>query len=168
MLPLTIILLTYNEQENLPACLDSIKGIQANRFVVDSHSTDATLSILEAEGISYLQHPFQNYAAQRNWAQANNPFQTEWVLHLDAGERATPEFVSWVNENFDPENQTIDGYLVARRAIFMGRWVKYGGYHPIYHLRLFKTHKGRCEDKAYDQHFISEGKLEIVPKNADI
>ncbi|MEL6945978.1 MAG: glycosyltransferase family 2 protein, partial [Bacteroidota bacterium] len=137
MLPLTIILLTYNEQENLPACLDSIKGIKAHCFAVDSYSTDSTLSILESQGISYVQHSFQNYSTQRNWAQANNPFQTEWVLHLDAGERATSEFVNWVNKSFDSENKAIDGYLVARRAIFMGRWIKYGGYHPIYHLRLF-------------------------------
>ncbi|MEM8526423.1 MAG: glycosyltransferase family 2 protein [Bacteroidota bacterium] len=168
MLPLTIILLSYNEEDNLPACLDSIQDIQAHRFVVDSYSTDRTLSILKKRKITYVQHPFQNYAAQRNWAQVNNPFQTKWVLHLDAGERATPEFVNWINNSFSSENQEVDGYLVARRAIFMGRWIKYGGYHPIYHLRLFKTEKGRCENKAYDQHFISEGTLKTLPKNADI
>jgi len=165
---LTIIILTFNEEDNLPACLDSISDIKANRFVVDSYSTDNTLSILEAHDISYVQHPFQNYSAQRNWAQINNPFQTEWVLHLDAGERATPAFVTWINETFDPKNKEIDGYLIARRAIFMGRWIKYGSYHPIYHLRLFQINKGRCEDKAYDQHFVSDGSLQTLPKNADI
>ncbi len=166
--PLTIIILTFNEEDNLPACLDSIKDIRANRFVVDSYSTDSTLDILEAWNIPYVQRPFRNYSAQRNWAQANYPFQSEWVLHLDAGECATPQFVDWINNEFNPNDTSIDGYLIARRAIFMGRWIKYGGYHPIYQLRLTRKGTASCEAKAYDQHFISTGNVQTTPKDADL
>lgn len=166
--PLTIIILTFNEEDNIRACLDSIKDIQANRFVVDSYSTDRTLTILEEYGVPWQQHPFQNYSSQRNWAQANNPFDSEWVLHLDAGERATPDLVHWINDQFDPYNTRIDGYLIARRAIFMGRWIRHGSYHPIYQLRLVRKGTARCEYKAYDQHFISTGKVEPTPTNADL
>lgn len=166
--PLTIIILTYNEEDNIRACLESIKDIQANRFVVDSYSTDRTLDILEEYGVPYQQHPFLNYSAQRNWAQENHPFKSEWLLHLDAGERATTDLVHWINQQFEPTDPTIDGYLIARRAIFMGRWIRHGSYHPIYQLRLVRKGTARCEYKAYDQHFISTGKVQPTPANADL
>jgi glycosyltransferase involved in cell wall biosynthesis len=166
--PLSIIVLTYNEAKNLPDLLHSLEGLNAPIFVVDSYSTDATLDVLAAAAIRYVQHPFENYAAQRNWAQANNPFYTEWVLHLDAGERATPELIDWLKHSFDANTSDTDGYLVARRAIFLGKWMRYGGYHPIYHLRLFRVAKGYCEHKAYDQHFVSSGHVTTAPIGVDI
>lgn len=166
--PLTIIILTFNEEDNIRACLESVKDIQANIFVVDSYSTDRTLAILEEYGLHYQQHPFRNYSAQRNWAQDNNPFDSEWILHLDAGERATASLVDWLNHQFKPQDTDIDGYLIARRAVFMGRWIRHGSYHPIYQLRLIRKGTARCEFKAYDQHFISTGKVQTTPKNADL
>lgn len=166
--PLTIIILTYNEEDNIRACLDSIRDIRANLYVVDSYSTDRTLDILEECGVPYGQHPFSNYSAQRNWAQENDPFGSEWILHLDAGERATPDLVHWINHRFDPDDPACDGYLIARRAVFMGRWIRHGSYHPIYQLRLVRKGTARCEYKAYDQHFISTGNTKTTPTNADL
>lgn len=167
MQELTVIILTFNEEANIGDCLDSVQGIQANIFVVDSYSTDKTLEILEARQIPYVQHPFENYSKQRNWAQANTPFDTEWVLHLDAGERCTPELVEWINTKFD-SNRAVDGYMFSRRTFFMNRWIKYGGHYPNFHLRLYRKAKGRCEDKAYDQHFVVEGEKQKLPKGVDM
>ena len=165
---LTIVVLTFNEEANIGACLDGLEGVEAPVFVVDSGSTDGTLDILAARGLEAVQHPFANYAAQRNWAQANIPWETDWVLHLDAGEVCTPAFTEWLRSGFDPAVEDVDGYLVARRAVFMGQWIRHGGYHPIYHLRLFRPTHGRCEAKVYDQHFVCEGKEVTVPKGADL
>jgi glycosyltransferase involved in cell wall biosynthesis len=163
----TIILLTFNEEENLPICLESLSGLNAPIFIVDSYSTDRTIDIINSHGFSYLQNHFENYSRQRNWAQVNNPHQTDWVFHLDAGERFTPELVHWLNNYFEPSTN-IDGYMFSRRTIFFGKWIRYGGHYPNYHLRLFKTSKGRCEDKVYDQHFILQGRVEVVKKGVDI
>ncbi|NJC26646.1 glycosyltransferase family 2 protein [Neolewinella antarctica] len=164
----TVVILTFNEEANIENCLNSIAQLQAPVFVVDSYSTDRTLDILEQRGINYVQHPFSNYSAQRNWAQANIPSPTEWVLHLDAGETATPAMVNWINNSFAPESSDVDGYMFARRAIFLGRWIKYGGYHPIYHLRLYRRSLGHCEAKVYDQHFVVDGVKKIAAKGADM
>ncbi len=164
----TIVILTFNEEANIENCLNSLKGLDAPIFVVDSYSTDRTLEILEARDINYVQHPFKNYSAQRNWAQANLPEPTEWVLQLDAGETLTTGMVDWINASFDPNNKEVDGYMFARRAIFLGRWIKYGGYHPIYHLRLYRREKGHCEAKVYDQHFVVDGVKEKAGKGADM
>ena len=164
----TVIVLTFNEESNIENCLDSLRSLNAKIFVVDSYSTDRTLEILEERGVPYVQHAFKNYSAQRNWAQANLPEPTEWVLQIDAGETLTPAMVNWINVSFDPNDSTTDGYMFARRAIFMGQWIKYGGYHPIYHLRLYRRSKGRCEAKVYDQHFVVDGVKKRAGKGADM
>lgn len=164
---LSIIILTYNEQQNLPSCLDSLQKLNIPIFVVDSYSTDNTLEILKKRQINFVQHPFDNYAQQRNWAQANCPFDTEWVLHLDAGERATKELINWIHSSFDP-NTSVDGYMFSRRTYFLGKWIRWGGHYPNYHLRLYRKNKGRCEAKAYDQHFIVKGKTEKLPAGIDM
>jgi len=162
---ITFILLTYNEQHLIVDCLDSLEGIPAHIFVVDDHSTDGTPAILEERGIQYIQHKFINYSQQRNWAQANVPFDTEWVFHLDADERLTPELRAWLLREFPKEQTSYDAFLFPRRAVFMGRWIRHGGHYPNnYHARLYKKDVGKCEEKAYDQHFISSGKEKIIYK----
>lgn len=163
----SIILLTYNEEKNIEACLDSIAGLTEQVFVVDSYSTDRTLAILQQRCILYQQHPFTNYSHQRNWAQQNNPFKTEWVFHVDAGERVTPELSAWLRTGFDPLS-TLNGFMFSRRTLFFDKWIRYGGHYPNFHLRLFRTAFGQCEDKVYDQHFICSGTLQSVKPGIDI
>ena len=155
--PLSAIVLTYNEEVNLPACLKSLSGLHCDLFVVDSGSTDRTLEIARASGATIAEHPFENYAAQRNWAQQNLPLRTAWVLHLDADERLTPELVGEINRKLAEPAISLNGFLLRKRTIFMGRWIRHGGHYPSYHLRLFRKDKGACEDRLYDQHFVIDG-----------
>lgn len=163
----SVILLTYNEEQNLPDCLRSMDQLNAPVFAVDSFSGDRTLEILEAHHIPYQQHSFENYACQRNWAQTHIPWSVEWVFHLDAGERMTPELVKWLNTCFDP-HAAVDGYMFSRRTLFFGKWIRHGGHYPNYHLRLYRTSKGHCEHKVYDQHFVVEGNRQVVAAGIDI
>jgi len=157
---LSVIILTYNEEVNLPACLESLKGLDCEVFVVDSGSTDRTVEIAKAAGATVVVHPFENYAAQRNWAQSNLPLSTEWVFHIDAGERVTPELADSLSRFFSsgPPDE-IDGLLVVRRTIFLGRWLRHGAMYPVYHLRVFRRDKGRCEHRQNDQHFVVDGNV---------
>ena len=159
VLPLSVIILSFNEETNLPTCLDSLEGLRCDVFVLDSFSTDKTPRIAHDRGVSFHQHVFENYAVQRNWSQQNLPIQTPWVLHLDADERLTPELVVEINSLLENPPDGIDGYLFRKRTIFMGKWIRHGGHYPSYHLRLFRRGSGRCEDRLYDQHFIVDGRL---------
>ena len=94
---LAVVVLTFNEEANLPRCLDSIQGLDCSVVVVDSGSTDKTLQIAECYHAAQLSHPFENYALQRNWAQDNLPIAADWILHLDADERLTPELAIEIN-----------------------------------------------------------------------
>lgn len=160
---LSVIVLTHNEQVNLPACLESLVGLNCEVFVVDSGSTDSTLAIATAAGARTVSHPFDDYATQRNWAQQNLPIRTSWVLHLDADERLTAPLRGEIHELFTGQNQPsldgIDGFLLCKKTIFLDRWIKHGGHYPSYHLRLFRLGKGFCEEKLYDQHFVVDGKI---------
>src|SRR5579872_5900055 len=144
--PLSVVILSFNEEVNLPACLDSLEGLRCHVFVVDSFSTDKTPEIARSRGVSFHEHAFENYAVQRNWSQRNLPIRTSWVLHLDADERLTPELVLEINSLLEDPPSGIDGYLFRKRTIFMGRWIRHGGHYPSYHLRLFRLATGRCED----------------------
>jgi glycosyltransferase involved in cell wall biosynthesis len=158
-LPISVIILTYNEEKNIEDCLKSVYDWADEIFVVDSYSTDRTLEMVKKYTDKIYQHPFLDYGKQRNWAQENLPIKNEWVFHLDADERITPELTSKLKEILTQLHIDVDGFLVSRKTVFMGRWIKHGGHCPVYHLRIFKKNKGRCEERLYDQHYIVEGRV---------
>ncbi len=157
-LPISVIILTLNEEQNIVRCLESVTSWAGEIFVVDSGSTDRTIEIAQRFTDNVVSHPFINYAAQRNWSQANLPLSFDWVFHLDAGEVVSPELALAIQRAFAQGAPEVEGFLINRRAIFMGRWLKHGGLYPTYHLRLYRKDKGYCEAREYDQHYKVEGK----------
>ena len=156
-LPISVIVLTFNEEANIAACLQSVTEWASEVWVVDSGSTDRTLEIAQQYTDKIFVHEFVNYAAQRNWAQTNLPFRYEWVLHLDADERITTELYKAIQQFFlSSQHKQYNGAIFSRRTMFMGRWIKHGGHYPVYHTRLFRRDKGHCEERLYDQHFVVE------------
>ena len=156
---LSVIILTLNEEANLPLALASLRGLEVEVFVVDSGSTDRTLEIARAAGCHVVEHPFENYALQRNWAFDHLPIGAPWTLCLDADERLTPELVGEIKETVSQQDSPFDGYMLRKRTIFMGRWLRHGGQYPAYHLRLFRSGRARCEARLYDQHFVVDGQV---------
>ena len=154
---LSVVVLTFNEEVNLPPCLDSLHGLRCELFVVDSGSVDRTLEIARQYGATVECHPFVNYAVQRNWALDSLGLSTPWVLNLDADERLTPELVAEINEVVAGPPGDVAGFLLRKRTMFMGRWMRHGAQYPSYHLRLFRRGAGRCETREYDQHFVVDG-----------
>lgn len=158
--PVAAVVLTYNEERNLPDCLASLAGWVDELFVVDSGSTDGTVDIARDALAVVAQHPFEHYGAQRNWAIDNLPITAPWTLHVDADERITPELRESIEAALRVKSGDVAGYLVSRRTIFMGRWIRHGGHYPAWHLRLVRTGAGRCEDRLYDQHFYVAGAVQ--------
>jgi glycosyltransferase involved in cell wall biosynthesis len=160
---LDIIILTFNEEKNIADCLQSVASMEANIYIVDSGSTDNTLAICRRYTQNIFSHPFENYAAQRNWALDNLPLTGIWILNLDADHRVTPELAVQLNDIFSrPVDTETSGFLISRRTMFMGKWIKHGGHYPTYHANLFRRGFGRCEEKLYDQHFKVTGKTPVL------
>src|SRR5438105_1999698 len=132
---LSVVILAQNEELNLPACLASVKGWSI--WVVDGGSGDRTLMIADAAGVNVISHPWSGYAAQRTWALEQLPLR-EWVFWLDADE--------WVGETLRDEIErfcanppaNVNGVWIARAFIFLGRWIRWGGMWPRWHLRLVR------------------------------
>src|SRR4051812_18646418 len=92
-LQLSVVVLTFNEEQNLEDCLKSVSGLCREVFVVDSGSTDGTLEI--AERYACVKHnPFETHSRQWEWALRNLPLSNDWILALDADQRLTPELSS--------------------------------------------------------------------------
>jgi glycosyltransferase involved in cell wall biosynthesis len=147
----SVVILAYNAVDSLGATLAQAKQISDDLHVVDSFSTDDTVALSRQHGAQVVQHAFESYGAQRNWAIDHLPLRYPWQLHLDADERLTPELIASLQalaENPDPS-----GFLIARLVQFLGRQLRHGGMSPTWHLRLFRNGTGRCEERQYDQHF---------------
>jgi glycosyltransferase involved in cell wall biosynthesis len=148
----TVILLSFNSEDTLGATLSSARLVSDEIFVVDSYSKDGTVELARSFGATVVQHPFEHYGAQRNWAIDNLPISRRWQLHLDADELMDRELVAAIQAL--PEEPEHSGYFLPRYLRFLGRLLRHGGMSPTWHLRLFRTGAGRCEDRKYDQHFI--------------
>ena len=151
----SIVLLTFNSELSLPGTLAGIAGLSDDLHVVDSGSADRTLEIARAAGAYVVHHAFESYGVQRNWAIDNLPLRYGWQLHLDADEQLTPELRAEIAAL--PEDPEHDGFLLPRLVRFLGRVMLHGGMSPTWHMRLFRSGKGRCEEREYDQHFQCSG-----------
>ena len=155
--PLAVIILTHDEELNLPNALASVTGWAADVWVVDSHSTDQTAAVARAWGAQVVTHAFSGYAAQRTWALRTLPFRHEWVLFLDADESVTPELRDELRRRLSAPLGDVAGFYVKRRFIFLGRWLRHGGYYPVWLLRIMRHRLARCEERGVDEHLLVDG-----------
>ncbi len=171
-IPVTLLVLTHNEALNLGACLASLAPFVAEAIVVDSGSTDRTVEIAVAHGARVLVHPFESHSRQWTWALANASIGTEWVLALDADQRATPDLVDGIAAVLArAQGDQVAGCFVVRRQVFRGRWIRHGGYYPKHLLKLFRRDAVWIDEgELVDHHFRVRGRTvnlrgEIVEEN---
>lgn len=155
-LPISAIVITLNEEKNIADCLESIAGWVDEIFVVDSGSTDRTIELAKRYTDKICYHAFENFAAQRNWAQDTLPIKNEWVLHLDADERVSKELAGDLQRIFSASVE-VNGIMAPRETVFRGQFIRHGGHYPVYQLRLFRKNKGRSEERMYDQNYVVHG-----------
>lgn len=155
-------ILTFDEESNLPECLASVQGLRV--LVVDSGSTDGTLSIAGSAGAEVFSHPFETHAKQWEWALAHLPLRETWVLGLDADQRVTPELRRAIEAALGDVPEEVDGFYFARRQVFRGKWIRWGGYYPKYLLKLFRRTAVRFDAAdVVDHHFWVRGRTRILP-----
>lgn len=148
----SVIILTYNEELHIKRCIDNVKKISDDIFLVDSFSTDRTEEIAISLGCTVLKNKWENnYALQFNWGLRHCPIKTKWVLRLDADEYLTQELIDEINTTLSLLDDSITGVIFKRRHIFMNKWMKRGVY-PVKLLRLFQYGKGQCEQRLMDEH----------------
>lgn len=157
MTDLSVVILTHNESMHISRALESVRGIAAKVFVIDSGSSDGTVQIAENNGATVLHHPFVNYAQQFQWALDNAPISTKWVMRLDADEIIEPDLAAVIARELPTLPADVAGVNLDRKHIFMDRWVRHGGRYPLRLLRIWRHGQGRIEDRWMDEHMVVWG-----------
>ena len=135
---LSVAIITLNEEDNLARTLSSVRFAD-EVVVVDSGSTDRTVEIAESFGAKVFIEPWKGFARQKN--SAIEKCSGTWVLSLDADEELTAELQTEMSQMLEADAgilPQIDGYRLRLRHIFLGRWMRHGGYYPDLKLRLFR------------------------------
>ena len=161
---LAVVVLTWNEEENLARSLESLSPLGCPVFIVDSGSTDTTLEVAGRYRARCFHHAFQTHNEQWSWALANLPLESEWLLCLDADQSLTPELAAELKRTFEGAiAREIDGFYVTRRQIFRGRWIRHGGYYPKRLLKIFRREKVLFDrTDLVDHHFYVPGRTLIL------
>ena len=152
---ISVLILTRNEEQDLPGCLDSVAWCD-DIHVLDSESTDRTTEIARQRGATVTTRRFDTYASQRN-AGMQLPFRHAWVLVLDADERPTSELSAEMPPAVAIAPEHVAGFRIRRRDFLWGTWLKHAQMTP-YYVRLLRVGKA---------HYTREVN-EIVEVNGDI
>lgn len=138
---ISVLILTRNEEKDLPGCLESVSWSD-DIHVFDSFSDDRTPDIASSFGANFVQRKFDSYAAQRNAALESLPFRHSWIFLPDADERATPEMVAEMQRVVTSAPEQLAGYRVRRRDYLNGTWLKHAQMSPWY-IRLVRRGRAR-------------------------
>lgn len=141
-IPVSILILTKNEESDLPGCLETVAWAD-DVHVYDSFSEDGTTEIARKRGARLTQRRFDDWSTHQNWGLQNIPFKHPWVLYIDADERVSPGLMDSIARALAQPGPHV-AFRVHRRDFFMGRWLKHVQSSP-YYLRLFQPDKMRYE-----------------------
>lgn len=134
---LSVVIITYNESENIQRCINSVLTIADEILVIDSFSNDNTVEIAIKSGAKVIQQEFLGYIEQKNFAK--NLAQNKWVLSLDADECLSENLVEKIIEIKSNLNQ-YDAYSFNRLTNYCGKWIKHCGWYPDKKIRLFNKY----------------------------
>ena len=162
---LSVFILTYNEEQHIKRCIDSIGNIATKIFVVDSFSTDKTVEIAEELGAIVYQNKWpNNHSKQVNWALENCAIKTKWIMRLDADEVVSPELSKEIKTELN-QSSDVKGYILNRGHIFLGKKILHGVNYPTQLMRIWEYGYAHCEDKLMDEHIVFEGNYKTKQLN---
>jgi glycosyltransferase involved in cell wall biosynthesis len=158
----SVLILTLNEERDLPDCLASAAASD-DIVVLDSGSQDRTAELARAAGARVFTRKFDDFAGQRNFAQREIPFRHQWVFHLDADERLTPELVAECRRQ--ARRTDVDGFMVAPRMLWNGSWVRRSTDFPAFQARYVRAPEFRFVQVGHGQREAPEMRMERLACN---
>lgn len=144
-LPLSVAIISFNEEANIARCIAAVKEIATEIIVVDSHSTDRTVEIAESFGAKVILEEWKGHIGQKN--SALDKCSCPWILSIDCDEVVSPELQESIRQTV--LNGTLEGYQLNRKTYFLGRWIEHAWY-PDWKARLIRNGFGRWS--GYDPH----------------
>lgn len=154
---LSVALAVYNEEDNLAACLDSIKSLASEIVIVDGGSLDKTVSIASSYGAKVIvEENRTNFHINKQ--HAIDACKGDWILQLDADERVSTMLLAEIKQIItgDPAIAA-DAYYFKRRNYFLGRWMNKGGMYPDPVIRLFRKGKAHLPQASVHELMSVDG-----------
>lgn len=136
---ISVCVISFNEERNIEECLKSVSWAD-EIILVDSYSTDRTVELAKQYTSKIFLAEWKGYSEAKNYALEKTS--NDWIFSLDADERVTPELRDEIIAVINDRNKEYTGYKVARRAYFLGKWIKHCGWYPGYVVRLFRKGAG--------------------------
>ncbi|AVR45281.1 glycosyl transferase family 2 [Christiangramia fulva] len=155
---ISIIILTLNEEQDLPICLDAL-GWCDDIHLLDSGSTDNTLAIAESYSLTLHYNAFSSFGQQRNHALDAIATKYDWILFLDADEVVTPAFVTAIKTQTAAADEAVAGFYCCWKMMLNGRWLKHCDNFPKWQFRLLRRGRVRFTDFGHGQ---KEGEIDGV------
>jgi glycosyltransferase involved in cell wall biosynthesis len=152
MIPVSVVMVTYNEENNVENAMKSVKDFE-DVVIVDSFSEDRTVELCRKYTKRIYQHEWRGFAQQKQIAV--DYAEKKWILILDADERVTPGLQSEIAEKINSESTS--GFYLPRKNYFLGRWIRHSGWWPDYTLRLFKKDRAYVQKRKVHEKVIVDG-----------
>lgn len=146
--PLSVIIITKNEENNIEACLRSVYPWADEIIIVDDRSTDRTIEIASHYTDKVFTREWDLEGKQRNWGASQS--RNTWVMMLDADERMTEEAQKEIGESLAQEDSKVVAFWVPRKNYFGDKWLQYGGWYPAQHIKLYKKDFLKWREVAHD------------------
>ncbi|TWU27159.1 Glycosyl transferase family 2 [Novipirellula galeiformis] len=147
---ISAIVICRNEAANIARCIQSLDWC-SEVIVVDDNSTDGTADIARSAGAKVMNHAFESFASQRNWAMRQPQVQGEWILHFDADETSTPSFARAVSDAVRVAPNDCAAFALCRKTMFQGTWLKYSDGFPVWIMRLVRRNTPAFEDSGHGE-----------------
>jgi glycosyltransferase involved in cell wall biosynthesis len=155
--PISFLLITRDEEQNLPHALASICDWAQEIFVLDSGSTDGTREVAERFGAKFHHHAWEGYVAQKNWGLSNLGIASPWVFILDADESITPRLREELTRVAVEDRCAENGFYVNRYFIVLGKRINHCGYYPSWNIRFFRAGKAVYEQRDVHEQMLVNG-----------
>ncbi|WP_229598241.1 glycosyltransferase family 2 protein [Runella aurantiaca] len=138
MTSLSAVIITVNQEKKIAKTIEALKALTNDIVVVDSGSTDLTRKVARAAGANVLERPWTGYSEQKNFG--NQWAKYDWILSVDDDEVVSPELIESIKQAFTPAPEA-DAYDLPFRTVFAGKLIRFGGWNPESHVRIFNKKK---------------------------
>lgn len=161
---IAVIILTFNESKHIGRCVQNLRQVSDDIYVIDAYSTDDTVAIAESYGAKVFQNKWVNYADQFEWAFKNCGITAPWLMRMDADEYLEPALIAEINDRMLEIPEDVAGIYLKRKVLFKGKWIRHGGFYPHILMRIWRNGQGSLERRMMDEHIVVSGGRTIMFK----
>lgn len=160
---LSAVVITYNEEDKIGKCIDSLIGVADEIIVVDSLSADRTVEICKSKGATVISQPFLGYVSQKNLGIENTKF--DYILSLDADEVLSEDLINSI-KNIKPNSN--QAYEFNRLTNYCGKWIRHGGWYPDPKVRIWEKSKGKWVGEGVHETLQLVDNTKIIKLKGDL